>query len=280
MSIPPRIGVIGLGVLGRAMALKLVNAGFSVSVHNRTRARTYEFAELGCEAASTPRALAKSCGIVLTTVSDRTALDAVLEGPEGVFSAFLGGNTLINMTTVPVSYAAELAQKCYTAGVKFADCQALGSKAMAESGELAIFAGGEPEIIDKLRPVLLTLGKTLVYAGPAPGATALKLCLALIAAHQAAAVAETDAMAKAFGIPAELIAEALRKNPEPCPGCFSAQKTGIFAPARTSDHMLKEIRSILVQAHDAKLELPVTEAVEKLLAKSYNSGHGTSPGRR
>ncbi len=74
--------------MGRAMAMNLVKAGFQLTVYNRTRQRTTEFADAGCDVAATPRALAKACDTVITMVSDPAAMDAVLEGPEGVLSAF------------------------------------------------------------------------------------------------------------------------------------------------------------------------------------------------
>ncbi|HAF95440.1 MAG: hypothetical protein A2021_06905 [Elusimicrobia bacterium GWF2_52_66] len=280
MSIPPRIGFIGLGIMGRTMALNLVKAGFSVSVYNRTRARTYEFAELGCATPVTPRELAKACDIIITMVSDPAALDAVIEGPEGVFSAFLGGNTLINMSTVSVEYTAALAKKCHIAGVKFADCPVSGSKPLAESGKLVILAGGEQQTIEKLKPVLLAMGCAVVYAGPAPCGTALKLCMNLIVAQMTTALAESAALAKTMQISPELIFKVLDESPALNCGYFKAKKENIleqeYPPAFALKHMLKDTRFMLVEAHKTGLALPVTEAVEKLMAKSYNNGYGDS----
>jgi len=266
--------------MGRAMAHNLVKAGFSVSVYNRTRARASEFEKLGCETAFTPRALAKACDTVITMVSDPAALDAVLEGPEGVFSAFMGGNTLINMSTVSVEYTASLAKRCFTMGVKFADCPVSGSKPLAESGQLVILAGGEREIIEKLKPVLLALGRGVVYAGPAPCGTALKLCMNLIVAQLTTALAESAALANAMQISPELIFEVLNESPALNCGYFKAKKENIlkqeYPAAFALKHMLKDTRFMLAEAGRAGLPLPVTEAVEKLMAKSYNNGYGDS----
>ena len=159
MSIPPRIGFIGLGTMGREMAMNLVKAGFKVSVYNRTRKRTIEFADLGCEVAATPRALAKLCDLVITMVSDPAAMDAVIEGPEGVSSAFAGGNTLINMSTLSPDYTSALAKKCFVAGVNFLDCPVSGSKGAAEGSQLVILAGGKKDIVEKFSPVLKAMGR-------------------------------------------------------------------------------------------------------------------------
>lgn len=278
MSLPPRIGFIGLGIMGRAMALNLHRAGFQVSVYNRTRSRTTEFADLGCEVASTPRALAKMCDTLITMVSDPAALDEVMDGPEGAASAFQGGNALINMSTLSPDYTAELAKKCYTAGVVFLDCPVSGSKAAAEKAQLVILAGAERAALERFTPVLKAMGKEIVHAGLPPAGTALKLCVNLIVAQLTTALAESAALAQAQGIDPALIFETLSHNPAMNCGYFSLKKDNIlkreFPPAFPLRHMLKDARFMLAEAAKRRLELPVTAAVERLMAKSYNSGYG------
>ena len=278
MSVPPRIGFIGLGIMGRAMALNLHRAGFQVSVYNRTRSRTTEFADLGCQVASTPRALAKMCDTLITMVSDPAAIDEVMEGPEGAASAFQGGNALINMSTLSPDYTAELAKKCYAAGVVFLDCPVSGSKAAAEKGQLVILAGAEKPALERFTPVLKAMGKEIVHAGLPPAGTALKLCVNLIVAQLTTALAESAALAQAQGIDPALIFETLAHNPAMNCGYFSLKKDNIlkreFPPAFPLRHMLKDARFMLAEAAKRRLELPVTAAVERLMTKSYNSGYG------
>jgi len=278
MSIPPRIGFIGLGIMGRAMAMNLVKAGFRVSVYNRTRQRTIEFADLGCEVAATPRALAKMSDTVITMVSDPAAMEAVMEGPEGVASAFAGGNTLINMSTLSPDYTAALAKKCFMAGVNFLDCPVSGSKGAAESGQLVILAGGEKSAVEKLSPVLKAMSREVIYAGPAPAGTALKLCVNLIVAQLTTGLAEAAALAEAQGIAPDLIFETLSANPSLKCGYFEVKKEKILKKQFPADfplkHMLKDARFMLAEAAKKKLSLPVTAAVVSLMEKSYNSGYG------
>jgi len=278
MSIPPRIGFIGLGIMGRAMALNLHRAGFQVSVYNRTRSRTTEFADLGCQVASTPRALAKMCDTLITMVSDQAAMDGVMEGPEGAAAAFQGGNALINMSTLSPDYTAGLGKKCYAAGVVFLDCPVSGSKAAAEKGQLVILAGAEKDALERYAPVLRAMGKEIVHAGLPPAGTALKLCVNLIVAQLTTALAESAALAQAQGIDPALIFETLAHNPAMNCGYFSLKRENIlkkeFPPAFPLKHMLKDARFMLAEAAKKRLELPVTAAVERLMTKSYNSGYG------
>jgi 3-hydroxyisobutyrate dehydrogenase-like beta-hydroxyacid dehydrogenase len=264
--------------MGRAMALNLLKAGFQVSVYNRTRERTTEFADKGCQVASTPRALAKMSDTVITMVSDPAAMDAVLEGPEGVISAFMGGNTLINMSTLSPAYTAALAKKCFIAGVSFLDCPVSGSKPAAEAAQLVILAGGDKAVVDKLAPVLKAMGRSVIYAGPAPAGTALKLCTNLVVAQLTTAITEAAALAEAQGIDPALVFDTLAENPALNCGYFALKKSNVlkkeYPPAFPLKHMLKDARFMLAEAAGKKLELPVTAAVEKLLEKSYNSGYG------
>ena len=278
MSIPPRIGFIGLGIMGRAMAMNLVKAGFQVSVYNRTRQRTSEFADIGCEVASTPRALAKMSDTVITMVSDPAAMDAVLEGPEGVLGAFRGGNTLINMSTVSSDYTKALAAKCRVAGVNFLDCPVSGSKPAAEGAQLVILAGGDEAVVKKLEPVLLAMGRAVIHAGPPPAGTALKLCVNLVLAQLTSAAAESAAFAEAQGIDPALVFRTISENPAMNCGYFALKRDNLlrkdYPPAFPLKHMLKDARFMLAEARARGLELPVTAAAAALMEKSAESGYG------
>lgn len=273
-----RIGFVGLGIMGSPMARNLVKAGFKVSVYNRTRTHTAAFADLGCAVASTPKALAEMSDTVITMVSDPAAMEAVLEGPQGVFAGLPGGNTLINMSTVTRDYTAALAKKCFVAGLNFLDCPVSGSKGAAENAQLVILAGGRKEVVEKFDPVLLAMGRTVVYAGEAPAGTALKLCINLVVAQMSSALAEAAALAEAQQLAPRLLFDTIAANPAlDCP-YFRMKKDNIlkkeFPPAFPLKHMLKDARFMLAEAEKAKLKLPVTAAVTALLERSYNTGLG------
>jgi len=260
------------------MAMNLFKAGFRVAVYNRTRRNTMEFADLGCQVAATPRALAKLADVVITMVSDPAAMDSVLEGPEGVLGAFLGGNTLINMSTLSPEYTAALDRKCFVAGVNFLDCPVSGSKPLAEKAQLVILAGGKKEIVEKYDAVLKAMGRAVVYAGLPPAGTALKLCANLVVAQLTTALAEAAALAEAQKLEPALVFETLAANPALDCAYFRMKKENIlnkdFTPAFPLKHMLKDARFMLDAAARTGLELPVTTAAEKLLAKAAGRGWG------
>jgi len=278
MSIPPRIGFIGLGIMGRAMAENILKAGFNLSVYNRDRSKAAFFAEKGCDVALTPGALAKRCNLIITMVSDPAAMDAVLEGPAGVFAAGFDGNTLINMSTVSVEYSGKLKGRCFTERVRFIDCPVSGSKPLAENGTLVLLAAGEEKIVEEARPVLLAMGKSVIYAGPAPAGTALKLCLNLIVGGMTSALAESAALAGSLGIDPKLVFSALAESPALNCGYFRMKEHNIltrdFPPAFPLKHMLKDARFMISEAAERGQRLPVTETIERLMTASAAAGEG------
>ena len=231
------------------------------------------------------------CNIVITMVADPAAMDAVLEGPTGVFAARFGGNLLINMSTVSVEYSEKLRKRCFVEGIRFIDCPVAelsfargelhpGSKPLAENGTLVLLAAGEKKIVEEAGPILLGMGKSVVYAGPAPSGTALKLCMNLIVAGLTSALAESAILAERLGIDPKLIFSVIGESPALNCGYFKMKEENIlkkdFSPAFPLKHMLKDARFILKEAAERGQRLPVTEAIEKLMAAASRTGDGDS----
>lgn len=277
---PPRIGFIGLGIMGSAMAKNLVKAGYDVTVWNRDREKTKEFQALGREAAPTPKALAQRCDVIITMVTGDEAMEAVLGGPDGVFAARFSGSTLINMSTVSSAYCEKLAGLCFREAVTFLDCPVSGSKPLAENGTLIVLAGAEDKALEKRRSLLLSMGKAVIHAGPPPAGTRLKLCVNLLLSQMTTGLCESAALARAFGLDPELIFRTAEASPALDCGYFRMKRNNIlkeeFPPAFALKDLLKDLRYMLAGAAARGRELPVTEAVEKLAAKTYNSGERNS----
>lgn len=277
---PPRIGFIGLGIMGSAMARNLVKAGYDVTVWNRDRKKTEEFQTMGREAAPTPKALAQRCDVIITMVTGDEAMEAVLGGPDGVFAARFSGSTLINMSTVSSAYCEKLAALCFKEAVTFLDCPVAGSKPLAENGTLIILTGADDKTLEKRRALLLSMGKTVIHAGAPPAGTRLKLCVNLLLAQMTSGLCESAALAKAFGLDPELIFRTAEASPAIDCGYFRMKKANIlkeeFPPAFALKDLLKDLRYMLAESSSRGLDLTVTGAVEKLTAKTYNSGERNS----
>lgn len=278
MSTLPRIGFIGLGIMGSAMAKNLHKAGYQVAVYNRDRSKTRPFAEMGCDIVPMPKDLAGRTNIIIAMVTDPAALSGVLEGPSGWFAGPVHGQTLINMSTVSVSCTKKLSRRCLSAGVKFLDCPVAGSKAQAEKAELVLLAGGDPADVDRLKPFLLKMGKAVVYTGQAGNGTALKLSMNLIVAQMTTGLAESTALARALDINPALIFDVIRESPAIDCGYFRIKEKALlnedFSPAFSLKNMLKDVKLMLGEAGEKTLKLPVTDAVRQLMEKSILQGNG------
>ncbi|MEA3307651.1 MAG: NAD(P)-dependent oxidoreductase, partial [Elusimicrobiota bacterium] len=276
--IPPRIGFIGLGIMGSNMAKNILKEGYNLTVYNRDRLKTSEFCDFGCDRAITPKDLAQKTNIIITMVSDVKAMRDITQGPLGIFEADSPELTLINMSTVSPSYTKELALTCLKKRIKFIDCPVSGSKLQAKEKKLILLAGGDEEEIEKNKKLLLTMGKSVVNAGEHPSGSSLKLCINLIVGQLTSALCESSVLAETLEINPELIFNVLDESAALQCNYFNLKKQNIlkkdYPPAFALKNMLKDLRFILEEAKIKKRQLPVTETLEKVMVKSYNTGKG------
>ena len=272
------VGVIGLGIMGIPMARHLHEAGHRVRVFNRTRSKVQAAETFGAIPMDTVAHLAESSDVLITILTGPDAVRAVMEGPEGALARARRGSIWIQMSTLDISSTRAFAQAAAKQGVAFVDCPVSGSKVQAESAELILLAGAEPSTLEKVRPLLLSMGKTIIEAG-APGAgTALKLCMNLIVAQMTTALAESVTLAEASGMDPALIFQVLKASPALNCGYFAIKGPGLlkkeFPPAFSLDNMAKDVGFMLKEAAALKTHLPVTSAVQGLLAKAQSQGLG------
>jgi 3-hydroxyisobutyrate dehydrogenase len=274
--IPPRIGFIGLGIMGCAMAKNILKEGYNLTVYNRDRLKTTDFKDAGCDAAVTPKDLAQKTNIIIVMVSDVKAMREITEGPIGLFAADSPELTLINMSTVAPQYTKELALSCLKKRIKFIDCPVSGSKLQAQEKQLVLLAGGDKEDVEKNKKLLLTMGKSIVYAGNHPNGSSLKLCINLMVGQLTSALCESSVLAEALEINPELIFNVLDESSALKCNYFNLKKQNIltkdYPPAFALKNMLKDLRFIIEEAKIKKLQLPVTKSLEKVMLKSYNTG--------
>ena len=198
----PRIGFIGLGLMGRPMALNLIKAGNEVMVWNRTLNKARELAELGAKAASSARECAAQSDVLITIVSDPPALESILWGA-GVIEAMKPGAILIDSSTVAPALAKRISEACSARNVEFLDAPVTGGTWGAEKGELVFMVGGKAETLARVEPILSAMGKKWFHLGPSGAGQTVKLAMNLILALEVQALAEAMALISGAGIPAE-----------------------------------------------------------------------------
>ncbi len=208
----PVVGQIGLGLIGKPMAMNIAKAGFPLMVWNRTRAKAEDLAKVGAKVASSPRELAAGSDILLTVVSDPPALEEVLWGADGALLALRRGSIYVDSSTVAPALARRIAKACAERGIEFIDAPVTGGTWGAEKGELVFMVGGESATLKRVEPVLAAMGKRWLHMGGHGAGQTVKLAMNLILALEVDALAEAVALVGGAGIPAERLIEVLQSS--------------------------------------------------------------------
>ena len=273
----PRLGFLGLGTMGAPMASNLLKAGFPLVVWNRTASKMEPLLRLGAKPATGPAQLAAVTEIVITMVSQPSDVEAVVLGPGGVLEGLKSGAVLIDMSTVSPSTSRKLAGAVTTRHAEFLDAPVVGSKGPAAEGALVILVGGLPTTLERCRPILAAMGKTLLHAGGIGTGTTLKLATNLMLAHLSAGFAEGLLLLQRAGVDPKRYLEVLDASTFRSPWYQSKGVSLIkrdFSTHFALKHMHKDVRLMNELADDVKLLLPITKAVEQLFARAESSGQG------
>lgn len=172
---PQRIGFIGLGAMGKPMAINLAKAGFPVTVWNRTRAKSEEVAKQGAKIASSPRELAAASDVVITMIFDDAALEAVTAGKDGALAGLARGSILVEMSTVSPEASERAARAAGERGATMLRSPVIGSVQAAEAGKLIILISGDKSAFESCRGISSAMGQRIHYVGGAEEARYLKL---------------------------------------------------------------------------------------------------------
>jgi 3-hydroxyisobutyrate dehydrogenase len=272
-----RIGFVGLGTMGAAMAANVRKAGFEVTVWNRTAGRAAALLEAGVREAPTPADVARASDIVCTCVSDTPDVEAVLFGPDGVAEGLAAGGLVIDYSTISPSATADFAARLRSQGVGFVDAPVSGGSEGARLGTLTIMAGGEVADLDRARPVLEATGKTITHFGPAGSGQAVKAVNQVVISGVYLAVAEGMVLAMQAGLDPQAVVTALGGG---VAGSWilanrSAKMINNDYPLgfRTRLH-LKDLGIALELARSLGVVLPVTAMAAQLEAGLVARGYG------
>ncbi len=204
-----RIGFVGLGTMGAAMAANLARAGFGVTAWNRTPGRAPELDDLSVMRAATPAEAAAASDVVVICVSDTADVDAVLFGADGVAGGGRPGTLVIDCSTIAPGATRDFAERLAAGGLAFVDAPVSGGSEGAQKATLTIFVGGEPADVERARPVLAALGKTITHVGPIGSGQAVKAVNQVILAGTYLGVAEGIVLAMKSGLDVDQVVEAL-----------------------------------------------------------------------
>lgn len=258
----PRLGFIGLGLMGSAMAERLLQDGYELSVWNLEPEPVTAFVEKGAKAAASPAAVAAASDIVLLCVLDTPAVEAVVFGPEGVAAAGQGATLLVDHSTAMPLPTAEMARRLRAeAGIEWLDAPVSGGPSFALKKQLTIMAGGAPEVFKRVKPILKTYAGNITLMGPAGAGQMAKVINQAISGVSYVLMAEVLRLAEASGIDAARIPQCLHGGHADSTMLHFAYprmlKRKFEPPLSRTKQMLKDLHAVEAEAARLSLELPL-----------------------
>jgi 3-hydroxyisobutyrate dehydrogenase-like beta-hydroxyacid dehydrogenase len=268
-SLLPRVGFIGLGGMGSRMASRLLNAGYQVTVYNRTRRRAEDLTRLGASIAGSPRELSGSADMVLSSVADDTALEHVMFGDEGALKGARPGSVFIDVSTVHPRTSLRLFEAGLAKDVGVLDAPVSGSLPQAEQGQLVLFVGGDQPVYERCQPLFGVLGKTALYMGPSGSGAMTKLCVNALLGIGMQALAEAVVLGERGGLARGRLLEAFAET-----SVLSPSQRSKFPNIQRDEYpatfpvrlMFKDLSLVLQRARELMIPLPATAAAAEVAA--------------
>ena len=203
------LGFVGLGVMGGEMVLRLLNKGHTVTGYNRTRSKAEGLMQKGMKWVDSPRAVAAASDVIFSMVTNSAALEAIVEGPDGILAGLTPGKFYVDISTVSPEYSRAVAAKVRAKGSDMIDAPVSGSVITLQEGKLSVMVGGRKETFEKLKPILLDIGPKVTYVGDNGLALVMKIATNLSLAVQMLAFSEGVLLAEKSGISREVAVEVL-----------------------------------------------------------------------
>ena len=198
-----KLGWLGLGTMGRPMSQRHIDAGYPVTVYNRSKEKETALKAAGAAIAATPAELFRQTDVVFLMVSDDQAVRDCFNGDNGLLAANATGKLIVNMSTVSPGISRELAAACKQQGNEYLDAPVSGSVKQAQEGQLVIMVGGSKAGYEKINPLLQPLGKLILHLGDAGAGNTVKLAINLLLSFHAQGLAEATLFANQHGIGTE-----------------------------------------------------------------------------
>ncbi len=271
------VGFIGLGIMGKPMARHLLDAGYALTVYNRSRGPVDELAAEGATAAASPREVAERAEIVITMLPDSPDVQAVVTGEDGVLRGARQGGLIIDMSTISPIVARELAARASEQGVGMLDAPVSGGDVGARNATLSIMAGGSAEDYARAEPLFRTMGKTITHVGPAGSGQVVKACNQVVVALVLEAVSEALVLGSKAGVDPATIIQVLS-------GGMAATRVmemrgpnfleHNFTPGFKVNLHHKDLGIALATAREYGVSLPLTGIVEQMLQALRTRGMG------
>jgi 3-hydroxyisobutyrate dehydrogenase len=277
MSSKPRIAFLGLGIMGIAMARRLLDAGFPLTVFNRSPAKAKSFADAGARVAASPREAAEDVDIVIAMVADDAASRQLWLGDNGALAEAAKGTLLIECSTLSTGWVGELNAAAKAAGCELLDAPVAGSKPQAIAGELRFFVGGSAEALERARPALSVMGQSITHVGPSGSGALLKLINNFMCGVQIVSLAEAMALIESSGLDRTRSLEVLTTGAPGSPlvktmaGRMTARD---YTPNFQLQLAAKDLRYAMAEAAKHGLTLTTAATAYEMMNRGIQAGRG------
>jgi 3-hydroxyisobutyrate dehydrogenase-like beta-hydroxyacid dehydrogenase len=258
--------------MGSRMVTRLLNAGYRMTVYNRTRRRAEELERLGASIAESPRELARSSEIVLSSVADDAALEQVMFGGEGALSGAEPGSVIIDVSTVHPRASVRLSDAGRAKAVHVLDAPVSGSLPQAEQGQLVVFVGGTQPVYERCRPLFAVLGKAAWFMGSSGSGSMTKLCVNALLGLGMQSLAEAIALGERAGLSRGRLLEALAETPVLSPSQrskFDNIQRDEYPAMFPQRLMFKDFSLIMQRASELGVAMPATAAAAQVAAAEH-----------
>ena len=274
-TLKPSIGFIGIGHMGSHMAQRLLDAGYQVTVYDRTEEKAQEVGQRGALVAQTAKELAANCQIVMVCVTNDEAQHDVMFGPDGALAGVHAGSIIIDLSTVSPDASRRLFQAAQEQGVSMIDAAVSGSVPQVDQGSLVIFVGGEQTTYQECKPLLDVLGTNSFYMGASGMGTTMKLVVNTLLGLGMQALAEAIALGEKAGVEKGLLLDVLGQTAVLTPGQKSKLdnvRRGQYPTSFALSLMHKDFSLVLSQAYDLSVSMPATAAAQQMYTAAMAKG--------
>lgn len=265
--------------MGKPMAKNLIKAGHSLVVHNRSRAAVDELVALGAEDGKSPRGVAAAADLIFTMLPNSPDVRQVVEGGEGIVAGARPGIIHVDLSSIAPDVARELAEKEAMAGITLLDAPVSGGEPKAIDGTLAIMVGGPEDIFDRVKPVLLAMGSSVVRVGDIGAGNITKLANQAIVALNIAAMSEALVLAKKAGADPRKVYEAIRgglAGSTVLDAKVPKVLAGDFSPGFRIELHIKDLLNVMHTAHGTGTPLPLSAQVLEFMQALKTRGLGAN----
>ena len=275
MTGKPKLGFIGLGLMGKPMALNLLKAGYPLVVHNRSREVVAALVKEGAKEAQSPREVASRVEVIFTNLPDSPDVKEVALGENGILEGAQKGLVFVDHSTIKPSLARDIDQAFNAIGAFALDAPVSGGDIGAQNGTLAIMVGGSAKALEQVRPLFEVLGKSITHVGDAGSGQIAKAANQIMVAAQMVAMAELLILAKKSGADPSRVVQAIQGGAAQC-WTLDVKPERLFAgnrqPGFKAYMQEKDLRIVMDTAREYGAPLPAASLHTQLYSAMLQMG--------